>query len=117
MTRKGKLPPTEDALWAAFLETDEVAEYIAATDKISEAIERGEEEVSLPTAFLAKRLPQTIPFHDEAYVVAWNRVCDEAGKPGRKKPLPEAAPDPMVLQKDIKVRSLRLKKSPAGEED
>ena len=109
-------PKTVNGLWAAFFDTDEMAEYHAATNKISAALKRGDKEVSLPTEFLAKRLPQAVPFHDKEFVDAWNRVCDEVGMPEHKMPLPEEAKDPMVLQDDLQVRkALNLKK--ASDED
>lgn len=131
MTRKGKSvssapgaagkplrPPTVNDLWAAFFDTDEMAEYLAATNKIRAAVNRGDKEVSLPTEFLAKRLPDVIPFHDRDFVDAWNRVCDEVGLPEQKMPFPEEKADPMVLQNDLHVgRKINLKKSPAGDEE
>jgi hypothetical protein len=95
-----------------------MAEYLAATNKISAAIERGDKEVSLPTEFLAKRLPQVIPFHDKEYVDAWNRVCDEVGRPDQKMLAPEEKADPMVLQNDLPVgRKISLKESPTPDEE
>ena len=111
-------PATQSGLWTAFFDTDEMAEYVAATNKISAAIKRGDKEVSLPTEFLAKRLPQAIPFHEKEYVDAWNRVCDEVGMPDQKMPLPEEKTDPMVLQNDLNVgKKISLKESPAPDEE
>lgn len=85
MSDKSKnYPATEDGLWEAFFETDEMLEYVEASDKINAALERGDAEVALPTAFLAKTISGKVNFQDPEIVAAWNRCCDLVGLPDKK---------------------------------
>ena len=94
--------PTEDGLWEAFFDTDEMLEYVHATDKIHAAQERGEKEVSLPTEFLARVIANKINFDDPEIVAAWNRCCDLVGLPEQKKGEPGGpAPAEMRAHRDV----------------
>ena len=107
-----KRPEDDQQIWLHFLGTDIMAAYLDATSKIRSALDAGETEVSLPTEFLAKWLPQTIRMEDREVVEAWNQSCDAAGFPGRKMPMPEPATDPMVLNETLPVgHALPLKKT------
>lgn len=109
-------PDDEQKIWLHFLGTDVMAEYLDATGKIREALDKGEKEVALPTEFLAKWIPQTIRMEDQEVVEAWNQSCDAAGFPDKKRPLPEPPPDPMVLNEGVDVgHAIRYKENPDEE--
>jgi hypothetical protein len=102
-TRRPKRPEDDQEVWLHFLGTDVMAEYLDATSKISKAEGRGDKEVSLPTKFLAKWIPETIRMEDREVVEAWNLSCDAAGFPDKKIPVPETPRDPMVLNNSVDV--------------
>jgi hypothetical protein len=89
MTGDNDLEPTPlERLEEAFIDTDEMREFLAAREKAAQAAERGESEVVMPAALIARIFDITQP-HDLAHLRhAWNRVCDEQGMPGEKKPEP-----------------------------
>jgi hypothetical protein len=107
-------PQTEDGLWQAFFDTDEMADYLDATNKINAARERGDAEVSLPVAFLSRAIANNINFDDRRIVDAWNRCCDIVNLPGQKKTF-GAGPgvDEMRIRNEVTVgHALTLKTQP-----
>jgi hypothetical protein len=113
-----KGPADEQEIWLHFLGTDVMAEYLDATGKIGKAEGRGDKEVSLPTKFLAKWIPETIRMEDREVVEAWNQSCDAAGFPDKKIPVPEPPSDPMVLNESVSVgHALPLKKGETDSEE
>src|SRR5579872_3460240 len=76
ISEKPKAPEyerNESGLWSAFFDTDEMSEYVTATNKILAAIKRGDKEVALPTEFLRHAISNIINFRDPLIVAAWNR--------------------------------------------
>src|SRR5258708_5422840 len=100
---KPEYPATEQGLTEAFFDTDEVNAYIAATDKIREALERGDKEVSLPTEFLYNSISNLLPFSDPTIVNAWNRCCDLVELPEKKRGRDEMKGEDMFLRHRITV--------------
>jgi hypothetical protein len=111
MSKTPDYPPTENGLWEAFFDTDEMAAYLSATKKIDAALKRGDAEVALPTEFLSQAISNRINFDDRRIVDAWNRCCDLVGLPDQKKTF-GAGPgvDDMRLREDAKIgHALTLK--------
>jgi hypothetical protein len=108
-------PATEDGLWQAFFDTDEMYEYIAATDKIHAAQKRGDTEVALPTAFLARVIANRINFDDPEIVAAWNRCCDLVGLPDKKEAQPGPSPGETRTLHDVTATPIRFKERPKNE--
>ncbi len=81
-----------DRLAEAFTETPEMAAYLDFIDTANEAIERGDKEATLPTAFLSRAIHEFQPMDYPHLRETWNRLCDEMGLPEEKKPVPAAAP-------------------------
>jgi hypothetical protein len=83
------LEPTPlERLEEAFIDTDEMREFLAARDKAAEAAERGEKEVLMPAALISRMFAAIQPLDLPHMPAAWNRVCDEKGMPDQKKPEP-----------------------------
>jgi hypothetical protein len=72
----------------AFLDTDEMIEFADAQAAATHAVERGEAEVLMPAALMQLIFQQTQPLELPHLRQAWNRVCDELGKPEEKKAEP-----------------------------
>lgn len=105
-------PATEQGLTEAFFDTDEVNAYIAATDKIRKAMDRGDPEVSLPTEFLYNAISNTLSFTDPKIVAAWNRACDLVGLPEKKQGVEGFTGADMFAHRNITVgHALRFKTS------
>ena len=95
-----------------------VRRALAEFGKIGKALENGDKEVSLPTEFLAKWIPETIRMEHREVIEAWNQSCDAAGFPDKKMPAPEPPPDPMVLNETVNVgHALPLKKGQTDSEE
>lgn len=104
-------PATDQGLTEAFFDTDEVNAYIHATDKIREALKRGDKEVSLPTEFLDNSISNIIPFSDPTIVGAWNRCCDLVELPEKKRGVEGPTGDDMFLRHHILVgHALKFKR-------
>jgi len=111
-------PQTESGLWEAFFDTDEMSAYVQATEKIREAEERGDEEVSLPTEFLSDAIANTVNFTDAKIIAAWNRCCDLAGLPEKKRDVEGVSASHMHLRRNLKVgHALKLKKRGQEEQE
>lgn len=79
-------PTPEELLYDAFLGTPEMEAWDAFVEQGREAIDKGAERVEMPTAFLALILPElSSPMMFLAFREAWNRLCDERGRPDLKK--------------------------------
>jgi hypothetical protein len=70
-----------EALQAEFIETDEMADYLDFTEKVRDAVERGDSEVTVPTAFLARVIPSFQPLDFPHLREAYNALCDRHGLP------------------------------------
>lgn len=79
-------PETDVAL--AFLDTDEGIEFMDAKAAAEHACERGDAEVLMPAALMRLIFQQLQPLELEHCRQAWNRVCDEVGKPEDKQAEP-----------------------------
>lgn|SRR5579885_3376469 len=109
-------PATEEGLWQAFFDTDEMMEYVHATDKIRAAQERGEAEVALPTAFLARVIANNINFDDPQIVAAWNRCCDLVGLPEKSIEVPGPTADEMRTAHEVKAMRIGPFKRPKADD-
>lgn len=110
-------PSTEDGLWEALFETDEMMEYVQATDKIHSAIERGDAEVALPAEFLARAISNKVNFDDPYIVAAWNRCCELVGLPEKRIEVPGPSADEMRTGRDVKTMRIGpLKRSKKDDE-
>ena len=79
-------PETDPAI--ALLATDEMTEFTNAQSAASHAVERGDAEVMMPAALIHRIFQITQPLDLEHIRQAYNRVCDELGKPEEKQPDP-----------------------------
>src|SRR5579871_2679475 len=105
MKGKGDLEPTaEERLQEAFIETDEMGEFLDAQDKARAAAERGDEEVSLPSALISRIFAAVQPLDLAHLRAVWNRVCDEMGMPEQKQAMPDFSATDMTTGKKISVR-------------
>ncbi len=102
----------EERLWEALFETDEMMEYVEATEKINSAIERGDAAVSLPTAFLARAISNRVNLDDPHIVAAWNRCCELAGLPEKKIEVPGPTADEMRTAHAVKPMRIGPLKRP-----
>jgi hypothetical protein len=111
-------PATEDGLWEALFDTDEMMEYVHASDKIHAAAKRGDAEVALPTAFLAHVICNRVNFDDPHIVAAWNRCCDLVGLPEKRIDVPGPTADEMRTAHEVKpMRIGPLKRSKEEDKD
>src|SRR5579871_1484938 len=109
-------PATEDGLWEALFNTDEMMDYVQATDKINEALERGDAEVALPTAFLARAISNRVNFDDPHIVAAWNRCCELVGLPEKRIEVRGPTADEMRTAHEVKPMRIGPFKRPKEDE-
>ena len=79
-------PTTDPAI--AFLDPDEMIEFMNAKAAAEEAAERGDAEVPMPAALMHKMFAVTQPMDLDHLRTRFNRLCEELGKPEEKVPDP-----------------------------
>lgn len=109
MKGKGDSEPTaEERLYEAFIDTEEMREFLDAQNKARASAERGDKDVLMPAAVIFRIFAAIQPLDVMYLRAAWNRVCDETGMPEQKQPMPDFTAADMTAGKRISVRKKPL---------